>query len=198
VLWCYRHAHRLAQQGLWNGCLDEIPNYQVLERGPIRRAIPGSIEQQAFEYTRPGTVNILVFLVVHTGQMEAVIRDRKDAAHYSRALDRFRQRRLKGVFLIQDGDPSHTAGATQNYLADDTPWWRSRFTPVQAAWLNQAEILIHSFRHHYLKRQSGHSRDEFIEHVMVSWPEDNDRYAKPIEWTWTTHNMRRWFDKHIH
>ena len=33
---------------------------------PIRRAIPGSIEQQEFDYTRHGTVNMLVFLVVHT------------------------------------------------------------------------------------------------------------------------------------
>jgi hypothetical protein len=100
VLWCYSHAHRLAQQGLWNVCVDEIPNYQVLERYPIRRAIPGSIEQQEFEYTRHGTVNILLLLIVHTGQMEAVIVEKKDALHYIQALERFRQRhhRLKGVF----------------------------------------------------------------------------------------------------
>jgi hypothetical protein len=67
-----------------------------------------------------GTVNILVFLVVHTGQMEAVIVDKKDAAHYVQELERFRQRHrgLKGVFLIQDGDPSHTAGDTGNYFAN--------------------------------------------------------------------------------
>lgn len=200
VLWCYSHAHRLAQQGLWNVCIDEIPNYQVLERCPIRRAIPGSIEQQEFEYTRHGTVNILVFLVVHTGQMEAVTIERKDAAHYIQELHRFRQRHrhLKGVFLIQDGDPSHTAGDTQDYLAYANTWWHPRFTPVHASWLNQAEILIHSFSHHYLKRQSWRSRDEFIEHVMTAWPEYNDRYAKPIEWTWTNHKMRRWFEKHTH
>jgi hypothetical protein len=200
VLWCYSHAHRLAQQGLWNVCVDEIPNYQVLERYPIRRAIPGSIEQQEFEYTRHGTVNILLFLIVHTGQMEAVIVEKKDAVHYIQALERFRQRhhRLKGVFLIQDGDPSHTAGNTQNYLANANTWWRPRFTPVHASWLNQAEILIHGFSHHYLKRHSWHSRDEFIEHVMAAWPEYNDRYAKPIEWTWTNHKMRRWFEKHTH
>lgn len=81
VLWCYSNAQRLAPQGLWNVCVDEIPNCQVLERRPIRRAIPGSIEQQEFEYTRHGTVNILVFLVVHTGRMEAVIVDKKNAAH---------------------------------------------------------------------------------------------------------------------
>jgi hypothetical protein len=56
VLWCDSNAHRLAQQGLWNVCVDEIPNHQVLERRPIRRAVPGSIEQQEFEYTRHGTV----------------------------------------------------------------------------------------------------------------------------------------------
>lgn len=198
VLWCYSRAPRLARQGLWTVCVDEMPNCQVLERCPIRRAVPGSIEQQAFEYTRHGTVNILVFLIVHTGRMEAVIVEKKDAAHYIQALERFRQRhrRLKGVFLIQDGDPGHTAGDTQNYFAAANTWWRPRFTPVHASWLNQAEILIHGFKHRYLKRQSWHSRDAFIEHVMAAWPEYNQRYAKPIEWTWTNHKMRRWFDEH--
>ena len=64
VLWCYGNAGNLAAQGLWVVCVDEIPNLQVLERRPIRRARPGRIEQQEFEYTRHGTVNLLVFLVV--------------------------------------------------------------------------------------------------------------------------------------
>jgi hypothetical protein len=67
VLWCYGNAGRLAAQGLWVVCVDEIPNFQVLERHPIRRARPGRIEQQEFDYTRHGTVNMLLFLVVHTG-----------------------------------------------------------------------------------------------------------------------------------
>ena len=70
VLWCYANAARLAEQGIWVVCVDEIPTSQVLERVPIRRAIPGSIEQQEFDYTRHGTVNMLVFLVVHSGLME--------------------------------------------------------------------------------------------------------------------------------
>ena len=173
----------------------------MLERQPLRRAIPGSIEQQEFEYTRHGTVNILVFLIVHTGQMEVVIEPRKDGANYIESLRQFRQRhqRLKGVFLIQVGDPSHTAHNTQRYLANDTGrWWRSRYTPVHASWLNQAEILIHNFGHHYLKRQSWASREAFIEHVLASGPEYNHRYARPIEWTWSNQKMRLWFDKHDH
>jgi len=70
VLWCYANASRLAEQGIWVVCVDEIPTFQVLERNPIRRAIPGSIEQQEFDYTRHGTVNMLVFLVVHSGLLD--------------------------------------------------------------------------------------------------------------------------------
>jgi hypothetical protein len=35
-----------------------MPKEQVLERRPIRRSIPGSIEQVAFKYTRHVTVTI--------------------------------------------------------------------------------------------------------------------------------------------
>jgi hypothetical protein len=200
VLWCYSHAVRLAERGLWTVCVDESPNHQVLERQPLRRAIPGSIEQQEFEYTRHGTVNLLVFLVVHTGQMEMAIEPRKDAAHYIDALRHFRQRHptLKGVFLIHDNDPSHTAHATQRYLANEPHrGWRSRYTPVHASWLNQAEILLNTFSHYYLKRQSWASRQAFIDHVLASAPEYNRRYARPIEWTWTNPKMSQWFEKHL-
>src|ERR1700704_3019600 len=82
VLWCYGNAARLAGQGVWVVCVGEIPTFQVLEREPIRRAIPGSIEQQEFDYTRHGTVNMLVFLVVHTGLMELVFLKANDQEHY--------------------------------------------------------------------------------------------------------------------
>ena len=198
VLWCYGRAERLARRGVWVVAVDEIPNLQVLGRHPLRRAIPGSIEQQEFEYTRHGTVNLLLFLAVHTGRMEVAVEARKDACHYIRALRTFRRRHpgLKGVFLIQDGDPSHTAGDTAAYWAGCRGWWRPRFTPAHASWLNQAELLVGAFGHHYLRRGSWDSREEFIEHVLASGPEYNQRYADPFEWTWTNQKMRPWVAKH--
>jgi hypothetical protein len=198
VLWCYGNAERLARRGYRVVCADEIPNFQVLERDPTRRAVRGSIEQQEFDYTRHGTVNLLTFLVVHTGRMEAVVLDRNDAAHYIPALDRFRRahRRLRGVFLIHDGGSSHIAGATADYFAGCDGWWRPRLTPARASWLDQAELLIHAFSYRYLRRRSWRSREEFIRHVMDSWPEYNERYAHPFEWTWTNPRMRRWFARH--
>ena len=198
VLWCYGNAERLARQGLWTVAVDEVPNFQVLERRPLRRAIPGSIEQQEFEYTRHGTVNLLLFLIVPTGQMEVAVEATKDADHYIRQLRAFRRRHrhLKGVFLVQDGDPSHTAGDTEAYWAGCRGWWRPRFTPAHASWLNQAELLVGAFKYHYLRRGSWGRREEFIEHVLASGPEYNWRYAHPFEWTWTNQKMRQWFAKH--
>jgi hypothetical protein len=198
VLWCYGNAARLAEQGIWVVCVDEIPTFQVLEHEPIRRAIPGSIEQQEFDYTRHGTVNMLVFLVVHTGLMELVFLKTNDHEHYIPELELFRKQHpeLREIFLIQDGGPSHTAGETRSYFAKNNNWWKPRYTPANASWLNQAEILIHAFKHYYLKRDSWKSQEEFKTHALASWPEYNHRYAHPFEWTWTNPKMRQWFAKH--
>jgi hypothetical protein len=198
VLWCYGNAARLAAQGIWVVCVDEIPTFQVLERNPIRRAIPGSIEQQEFDYTRHGTVNMLLFLVVHTGLMGLVFLKANDQKHYVPELELFRKqhRQLREVFLIQDGGSSHIGGDTQRYFAEHKDWWKPRYTPANASWLNQAEILIHAFKHYYLKRASWRSQEELKTHVMASWPEYNHRYAHPFEWTWTNQKMRQWFAKH--
>ena len=172
VLWCYGNASRLAKQGVWVVCVDEIPTFQVLERDPIRRAIPGSIEQQEFGYTRHGIVNMLVFLAVHTGLMEMVFLAQNDHEHYIPELELFRKqhKELREVFLIQDGGPSHVAGETQTYFAKSQGWWKPRYTPANASWLNQAEILIHAFKHYYLKRKSWQSQEEFKIHTLASWP----------------------------
>jgi hypothetical protein len=198
VLWCYGNARRLARRGVWVVCTDEIPNLQVLQRKPIRGSIPGHIEQQEFEYTRHGTVNLLLFLVVHTGRMEVAVLGANDAAHYIPALRAFRRRhrRLKGAFLIHDGGASHIAGETADYLKGCQGWWRPRLTPAHASWLNQAEMLIKAFRGRYLKRGSWVTREELLGHVLASWPEYNRRYAHPFNWTWTNDQMRRWFAKH--
>lgn len=198
ILWCYTYADHLARRGYWVVCADELPNFQVLERVPIRRAIPGSIEQQEFEYKRHGTVTVLVFLVVHSGQMEAVCLEGKSAAHYTSALRRFRRRHrhLRGAYLIHDGDSTHTGDCTPSYLDDFRSWWRPRLLPPDASFLNQAELLLDAFELRYLKRGSWRDKEEFRSHVAAAWPEYNHRYAHPFEWEWTIPKMKQWFAKH--
>ena len=143
VLWCYANADRLARQGVWVVCVAEIPTFQVLERHPIRRAVPGSIEHQEFDYTRHGTVNLLVFLVVHSGLMELAFLASNDAKHYLPELELFHKQHqeLQGSFLLQDGGSGHIAAGTKAYFARSQGWWKPRYTPANASWLNQAGIL---------------------------------------------------------
>ena len=103
---------------------------------------------------------------------------------------------LRGIYLIQDGDPSHTASATSEYLESVGGWWRPRQTPAHASWLNQAELLNGAFGRRYLKRRSFDDREGYIENVARSWPEYNRLYAHPFEWTWTSRKMRRWYVAH--
>jgi hypothetical protein len=128
VLWCYANASRLAEEGVGVVCVDAIPTFQVLERDPIRRAIPGSVEQQGFDDTRHGTVNMPVFLVVHSGLRASAFLASHDAEHYRPELELFHRqhKELRGVFLIRDGGSSHRAARTRNYVADRKGWWRPR------------------------------------------------------------------------
>jgi hypothetical protein len=150
-------------------CADEMPDCQVLEWMPIRRAIPGSIEQVDYEYTRHGTVNILNFLIVDSGKMETLCLDANDAEHYVAALRHFHWRHqwLNGIYLVHDGGSSHIAQATKDDFARCDAWWRPRLTPARASWLDQAALLKHAFERRYLKSGSSTSRRAYIEHVMA-------------------------------
>jgi hypothetical protein len=103
---------------VWVVCADEVPNLQVLQRRPTRRAVPGHVEQREFEYTRHGTAHLLLWLVVHTGQMGLAVPGANDAAHYVAALRDFRRRHrgLRGLFLVHDGGASHIARWTAEYV----------------------------------------------------------------------------------
>jgi hypothetical protein len=92
-----------------------VPNLQVLDRTPIRRALPGSVEQREFEYTRHGTANLLTRLVVHTGRMRVSVLPRNDGASYVWALRQFRADyvHLRGVYLIHDASVDPTGAVSE-------------------------------------------------------------------------------------
>lgn len=201
LLWCYENAERLVSEGYLVICVDEKPSIQALEREcPTMPARPGLVRRTEFEYVRHGTVNMLFYLYVQSGQMVGQCIPCNDADHYIESLECLRwayRKKTKGVFLIQDNGSSHTAEATQDYFAQDPAWWRPRYTPPHASWLNQAELLIGAFSKRYLRGGSWMSTDALTQHLNASWPEYNQRYAHPFEWTWSRPKMREWYDERI-
>ena len=199
VLWCYESAPRLAQRHEWIICLDEKPSIQALERcRPTRPVRPRQIEHQEFEYIRHGTVNFLVALVVHSGQMQGWCLEHNDSQHLCQVLPQLFEHypQVRRFHLIWDNGPSHIAGHTHRCLRQYGHRVRVLFTPVHASWLNQAELLLGAFAEHYLQRGDWHSRQQLIEHLEASWPEYNRLHAHPFTWSWTRQRMHKWVDKH--
>jgi hypothetical protein len=200
ILWCYERALDLAQEDELVICLDEIPNLQALERRrPVRPMTPGQIERQEFEYIRHGTVDVVAALIVATGRMRAWCPDAKDSAHLRPILRQlFRAHpAARRIHLIWDGDPSHTAKATQHWLRAHYPWVRVLQTPAHASWLNQAELLLRAFGERYLQRGDWCSRLHLTDHIDASWREYNRFFAHPFTWSWTRAKMDAWIDRHI-
>ena len=200
ILWCYEHVERLVADGYLVICVDEKPNIQALERlCPTRPAAPGLVRRTEFEYIRHGTVNMLFYLYVHCGKMVGHCIPKNDAEHYIESLEYLRHahRDAKGVYLIQDNGPSHTAELTQEYFSQDQDWWRPRYTPAHGSWLNEAELLIGAFTTRYIRGGSWSTNQALIDHLDKSWPEYNRRYAQPFEWTWSRPKMRKWYEDHV-
>ncbi|MFL5343898.1 MAG: IS630 family transposase [Hyalangium sp.] len=200
VLWCYEHAQALAQRGEVVLCLDEKPNIQVLERRcPTRAMRPGRIEAQEFEYVRHGTVNFLVKLVVHTGQMRGWCLEHNDAACLRAMLPQVLDDHgdARRIHLIWDNGSSHVAQQTRHWLRDHYPRVRVLYTPPHASWLDQAELLLRAFAARYLQRGEWASRAELMAHLNASWPEYNRLYAHPFTWSWTRSKMHAWVDRHF-
>jgi transposase len=197
ILWLYERVNWLAERDELILALDEKPSLQALERARPKQLLqPGQIERQEFEYQRHETVNFLVLLVVHSGEMRACCLEKNDSEHLCRALPDLLApyRKWRRVHLIWDGGPSHVSEATHSFLRSYASWLRVLCTPAHASWLNQAELLLKNFALHYLKRGSWKSREHLIEHLVTSAPEYNRLFAHPIDWSWTRRDMRNWVE----
>lgn len=194
VLWCYERVWWLHQRGEVVICVDEKPNLQALSRRrPTQPMRPGQITRREFEYKRHGTVTLLVALNVFDGTMWACCLEANDHDHFLWALRQISRRwaRARRIHLIMDNGASHIDHHTREYLGAHLRF-RALYTPAHASWLNQAELLLRAFTDKYLKYFEAASRPHLIEHLNASWPEYNQRFAHPFEWSWTRHQMREW------
>ncbi|MGH9600812.1 MAG: transposase [Terriglobales bacterium] len=197
ILWVYERIEWLWQRGEVVLALDEKPSLQVLERSaPTQRPRPGQIERQEFEYVRHGTVNLLVGLNVYTGRMWAECLERNDGAHFQPALRRCLHPYswARRIHLIVDEGPSHTSASTRECYASYGPRLRVLLTPVDASWLNQAELLLDAFSARYLSRGNWSSRSVMIHHILCSRGEYNQHFAHPFDWQWSRRAFRFWLN----
>lgn len=197
ILWYYARSEWLWQCGEVVLALDEKPNLQVLERAaPTQPMRPGQIERQEFDYIRHGTVNLLASLTLQTGRMGLACLPYNDGAHFRPAVRRFLQPFdwARRIHLVMDNGPSHTSGDTLAFFEELAPRVQVLFTPTNASWLNQAELLLDAFTLRYLKRGSWTGQEDMITHLHHSRAEYNQRFAHPFDWQWSCRDFRFWLN----
>lgn len=197
VLWCYERVSWLHKRGELVICVDEKPNNQALSRvKPTQPMRAGHIARREFEYKRPGTVVLLVAMNIFDGMMWGSCLEANDHEHFLWALRQIARRwaRARRIHLIMDNGSSHIDHNTRAYLAAHERF-RPLYTPAQASWLNQAELLLRAFNDKYLKDFETASRQHLIEHINASWPEYNKWFVHPFRWSWTRRHMHGWASK---
>jgi hypothetical protein len=191
ILWRDERVAWLHERGEVVLCVDAKPHMHVLvRRVPTPPMGRGQMARRAFEYTRDGTVTFLAALHVEDGTMWGTCVEANDHRQVLRALGQL-ARRSPGatrVHLILDHGSSHTASATQRYLASH-PRWRVFYTPPHASWLKPAALLLRAFADKYLKRFDPHSRADLSTHLEASGPEYNRRFAPPFQWAWSRRDL---------
>lgn len=197
ILWCYERVLWLHRRGELVICVDEKPNIQALSHlKPTQPMSAGHIARREFEYKRHGTVVLLVAMNVYDGKMWGSCLDANDHDHFLWALGQIGRRwaRARRIHLIMDNGSSHIDHNTRAYLAKHERF-RPLYTPAHASWLNQAELLLRAFTDKYLKHFESASRKHLIEHINESWPEYNEWFAHPFNWSWTRRQMHDWASK---
>ena len=197
ILWYYQRIDSLWQRGEIVLCLDEKPNIQVLERAkPTQPMQPDQMERQEFDYIRHGTVNLLAGLVAYNGRMWAECLEKNDGEHFRPAVRRLLHPYgwANRIHLIIDNGSSHISEDTTAFFHDLAPRVQVLFTPVSAAWLNQAESLLEAFTEHYLLRGNWSSRTQMIQHILDSQVDYNQHFQHPFKWEWSCRNFLYWLN----
>ena len=138
----------------------------------------------------------LAALNVDDGTMWGCGLEANDHAPFLAALGRLVRcyPRAQRWHLILDNGSSPIAQATQAYVASH-PRLRAFYTPPHARWRNQAALRLRAVSDNYLRRSDSQSRQQLIDHLEVSWPEDNRRFAHPFTWSWSGRDLYAWARK---
>jgi hypothetical protein len=142
--------------------------------------------RREFEDKRQGTVTFLVSLNVDEGTMWGGGWEANDHAHLLQAVGQRvrREPRARRRPLIREQGSSPSAYDAPAYCARP-PRLRVFYPPPQARWLTQAEVRRRGFADKALVRFDPPSRQHGMDHLKASRHEDNPRFARPFDRSWT-------------
>jgi transposase len=196
-------------------CFDECPGIQALKRcdpsqAPTVEANP--IHYKGFDYRRNGTVDLMAFLRVGTGE----IFGRCTSNHTTQTLCRIFREHVEAqpenetLHYIMDNlsphyndefcaavaelsgvkyEPLATGEERRAWLQEESKRIVVHFTPFHGSWLNMVEIWFGISGQKCLRDGDFESVEALIAHIEAFLETWNDAYAHPFNWTYRGYGL---------
>lgn len=166
---------------------DEKTGIQAIERKhPDRRARPGRLCRQEFEYVRHCTQSLLATMNVHTGEVVAECSATRKGDDIERHMELVAARWPSGdIHVVLDNLNIHKGERWRRFNERHGGRFHFHYTPLHAAWVNQIELLFGVVARRCLRRKSFRSTEELATHVMAFIRRWNERDKKPFRWTFS-------------
>jgi nuclear transport factor 2 (NTF2) superfamily protein len=177
-------------------CLDEKPIQLLEDMLPVQPAVPGRLKRRDSKYIRKGTANTYCVVEPKAGKHLTYVTKKKGGTDIAKVMNRISRvyRRARRIHLVMDNFCTHGLnslikqyGQTQGKKI----WGRFRihYTPINASWLNQAEIEIGI----YSKQCLGKDRIASIADLRQRtnfWNKEVNKKKLKIMWRFTTKEAR--------
>jgi hypothetical protein len=187
------------QHPLW--CVDERP-CQLLGDTLVPIAMkPGKKWRYDHHYERHGVCHLLIAFQPHTGQRFVQIRQRRTAQDYAAFIVELKTKhnpQAETMVLVQDNLNIHDPSSFYTRLPPAEALALSKqvamhYTPVNASWLNMAEIELSVIARQCLDRRI--DSQERLEQEVLTLVAERNRQAATVRWQFTPQLARIKFER---
>jgi len=160
----------------------------------------GKVKREDYHYQRNGVCNVFIAFNPHTGQRLVEVyeqRTRKEYADFFRRIAQHYPEALK-ITVVQDNLNTHSpASFYQCFPPDEALALAQRFdmhyTPVNASWLNMAELEMAALSKQCLDRRIGDVQT--LTREVKAWNAERNQKRITVNWQFTNHKAREKFSR---
>ena len=160
----------------------------------------GQSKREDYHYQRNGTCNVFIAFQPHTGHRIVAVYERKTHKEYA---DFFKQISdsypdASSITVVQDNLSTHSPASFYKVFKPEEALalaqkFEMHYTPVNASWLNMAEIELSALSKQCLNRRI--SDMETLESEALAWASYRNQKRIKVKWQFTNHKARDKFKR---
>lgn len=181
-------------------CFDERPCQlidDVLQPLPMQ---PDKLMRYDYHYQRNGTCNVFIAFNPHTGQRLISVYERRRRQEYADFFNKIAQHYADAVkiIVVQDNLNIHSPASFYKCFPPDEAFalaqrFEMHYTPVNASWLNMAEIELAALSKQCLDRRIGDV--ETLTREVKAWTAERNQKCITVNWKFTNDKAREKFSR---